>query len=210
MAAARIDGKDREANYGPLSYDVPHVIVTSVVYQTPKVANGALGLLTNDWQLSGNYRWMSGTPYYISYSITGITNINLTGSDQAARIVIKGDPGSGHSGNPYALFNTSAFVAPSAGSNGLESPLYYLRTPPINNLDLSVSKSIPLGGRRRVEVRLDAFNALNTVQWRRRQHHGTLREHGLVDDHQPGRRADEPDGLRSGHDPAPTRVSCSS
>ena len=163
--AARIDGKDREANYGPLSYDATHVMVTSVVYQTPRVANGALGLLTNDWQISGNYRWMSGTPYYVSYLIPGISNINLTGSDQPARIVITGDPGSGHGSDPYQLFNTSAFAAPSAGSNGLESPLYYLRMPPINNLDLSVSKSIPLGGRRRLEVRLDAFNALNTVQW---------------------------------------------
>ena len=163
--AARIDGKDREANYGPLSYDMPHAFVTSVIYQTPKVASGALGFLTNDWQVSGNYKWISGYPYYITYSVTGFTNINLTGSDQTARIVIKGDPGSGHSSDPYKLFNTSAFVAPSAGSNGLESPLYYLRTPPINNLDLSVSKSFPLGGRRRVEARLDAFNALNHVQW---------------------------------------------
>jgi hypothetical protein len=28
-----------------------------------------LGLLANAWQISGVYRWMSGTPYPIAYSI---------------------------------------------------------------------------------------------------------------------------------------------
>ena len=57
------------------------------------------------------------------------------------------------------------FSAPNYGSNGLESPRVYMNLPPINNLDLSVSKSMPLGGSRRFELRLDAFNALNTVQF---------------------------------------------
>ena len=37
--------------------------------------------------------------------------------------------------------------------------------PPAQSLDLSVSKSFPLGGRRRLELRLDAFNALNLVTY---------------------------------------------
>ena len=57
-------------------------------------------------------------------------------------------------------------MAPGAGSNGLESPRVYMNNPPINNLDLSLSKSFPFGGKRRLEIRLDAFNALNTVQYR--------------------------------------------
>ena len=36
--------------------------------------------------------------------------------------------------------------------------------PPINNLDLSLSKTFPLKGTR-LEVRLDAFNALNHTQF---------------------------------------------
>ena len=162
---ARIDGKDREANYGLLGYDRTHVITSSFIYQTPTVTDGPLGVLVNDWQISGNYRWMSGTPYGVGYSISGIGAINLTGSDQGARILITGDTGVGHSDDPYKMFNTSAFQAPSAGSNGLESPLRYMRGLPINNLDMSLSKSVSLGGRRRIEVRLDAFNALNHTQF---------------------------------------------
>ena len=47
----------------------------------------------------------------------------------------------------------------------MESPRYFLYAPWVNNLNLSVSKSFPLGGRRRFEVRLDAFNALNHTQF---------------------------------------------
>jgi Carboxypeptidase regulatory-like domain/TonB-dependent Receptor Plug Domain len=162
---ARIDGKDTEANYGPLTQDRPNVFVLDFVYQTPNMGTGAMGYLVNNWQLSGVYRWMSGAPYSVSANIAGVGAINLTGSDQGARIVLAGDPGSGYSSDPYKMFNTAAFSAPNYGSVGLESPRVYMNLPPVNNFDLSVSKSIPLGARRRVEVRLDAFNVFNTTQF---------------------------------------------
>jgi hypothetical protein len=162
---ARIDGKDREANYGPLALDRPHVVVASFVYQAPDFAQGPLGFIANGWQLSGNYRWMSGAPFGVGYSISGIGAANLTGSDQGARVILNGDPGKGYSDDPYRMFDTSVFQAPGVGSNGLESPRVYMNNPPINNLDLSLAKSFSFGGKRRLEVRLDAFNALNTVQF---------------------------------------------
>ena len=131
------------------------------------MAHGALGFLTNDWQFSGNYRWMSGAPYSVGlHRSPGIGATNLTGLRPGRRASSStGDTGSGYSGDPYKQFNTAAFTAPETGSNGLESPRVYMNSPPINNLDLSLSKSIPLGGKRRFEIRLDAFNALNTVQY---------------------------------------------
>jgi hypothetical protein len=164
---ARIDGKDREANYGPLSFNRPHTFVAYFVYQTPKVASGPLGYLTNSWQLSGNYRWLYGTPANAGFSIPGIGNVNLTGSGtEGARIALTGQEiTSGWSSDPYKQFNVAAFTAPKTGSVGLETPRYTMYNPPINNLDLSVSKSVPFGERRRFEIRLDAFNALNKVQF---------------------------------------------
>jgi hypothetical protein len=162
---ARIDGRDHEANYGILSMDRPHNFGVGFVYRLPPAASGALGLLVNDWQLSGNYRWMSGAPYAVTFSIPGVSSYNITGSDQGARIVLKGDPLSGWSANPYCQIDTSVFAPPQAGSIGMESPRYFVHGAPINNLDLSLSKSFPLGGRRRFEVRLDAFNALNHTQF---------------------------------------------
>jgi hypothetical protein len=164
---ARIDGKDQQANYGPLAFDRPNSMVLTFVYQTPKVKDGALGYLTNDWMFSGNYRWMNGTPYTAGFSIPGIGNVNLTGSGtEGARIALTGvDMGSGSSSDPYNQFNVAAFTAPKPGSTGLESPRYTMYLPAINVLDFSVAKNFPMGGKRRFEIRLDAFNALNTVQF---------------------------------------------
>jgi hypothetical protein len=50
-------------------------------------------------------------------------------------------------------------------SLGLESGRNYLNRAALNNVDLSVEKGFALGARRRVAVRLDAFNALNHTQF---------------------------------------------
>jgi hypothetical protein len=117
--------------------------------------------------VSGSYFWMYGTPSTASYVFTGSTNANVTGSaTEAARIALTGAPiGRGWSSDPYSQFNVSAFASPHAGSVGLESPRFTMRNPPTSSLDLSVAKSFPCGGRRRLEVRLDGFNALNSVQF---------------------------------------------
>jgi hypothetical protein len=161
------DDERRRADYSYAEYDRPHNFVVNFVYQTPKVAKGALGVIANDWQISGIYRWTSGRPQAIGFSIPGIGAANLTGSDgnQNARVVLTCNPGSGWSSDPYRQFNTSCFAPPQPGSDGTESARFFLRNPPINNLDLSVSKSIPVGNRVKLEVRLDAFNALNHTQF---------------------------------------------
>jgi hypothetical protein len=161
------DEENKRVNYSYTDYDRPHNFVVNFVYQTPKVASGALGLLANEWQISGIYRWTSGRPYGIGISIPGIsTSSNLTGTpDVGARVVLTCDPGSGHSGDPYRQINTACFAPPQVGSKGDESARFFLHLPPINNLDLSISKSFSMGKGIRLEVRLDAFNALNHTQF---------------------------------------------
>jgi hypothetical protein len=156
----------RQYDYSYAYWDRPHNFVVNFIYQTPKWASGALGYLVNDWQLSGIYRYSSGLPYAVGYSISGYGNANLSGTDYpAARIVVTCDPGSGSSGDPYKQINTACFAAPQPGSNGLESARYFVHAPPTNNLDLSLSKVIPIGKQVKAEVRLDAFNALNHTQF---------------------------------------------
>jgi hypothetical protein len=158
--------EQRRYNYSYLNTDRPHNFVVNFVWELPRATDGGLGFLLNDWQLSGVYRWTSGAPYPINYSIPGIGNGNLTGSDQGARVVLNGDPGSGSSNDPYRqITNPEVFAPPQPGSDGNESARYFLHGPAINNLDLSVSKSLRLGDRVRLEVRLDAFNALNHTQF---------------------------------------------
>jgi len=161
------------ANYSYAVNDRPHNFVANFIYQTPKVASGALGILANEWQISGIYRFTSGRPYAITTSIpgyntnpgqNGISNIT-GGSDFQARVVLTCDPGSGSSSDPYKQINTSCFAPPTVGGNGYESARYFLHAPSINNVDLSVSKGFTFGKGIRFEVRLDAFNAFNHTQF---------------------------------------------
>ena len=74
---------------------------------------------------------------------------NLTGSTtEGARIALTGQPiSTGYTADPYNQFNISAFTAPKDGSIGLESARYTMWNPPINNFDLSISKSFAMGER---------------------------------------------------------------
>jgi hypothetical protein len=51
------------------------------------------------------------------------------------------------------------------GSLGLESGRNFMVGPGINNIDISLQKSFGLGENRRLELRLDAFNAFNHTQF---------------------------------------------
>jgi hypothetical protein len=166
---SRIDEFDKRANYGPANFDRRHIFNFNWVYEIPGKQNaGAIArAILNDWQLSGGYRWESGSPYGIGWSITGVNNQNITGSfTEPSRVVILSDPGSGHSSDPYRQVRVDVFAPPQVGSVGLESGRNYLNRSPINNLDLSIQKSVRVfGNGRAIRFRLDAFNALNHTQF---------------------------------------------
>jgi hypothetical protein len=162
------EAETRRLDYSYADTDRPHNFVTNFVYQTPEVTQSWAGLALNHWQVSGVYRWTSGRPYTVGYNIPGIGSANLTGTDgnPAARIVLTCDPGRGWSGDPYAqIGNVGCFAPPQPGSDGAESARYFVRAPPINNLDLSVSKTFPMPKNIRFEFRVDMFNALNHTQF---------------------------------------------
>ena len=79
------------------------------------------------------------------------------------RIVLTGDPGKGCSGNPYKQFNTAAFSGPTYGSLGLESGRNLLSGCPDHTVDMAIARNFPFGGGRLAQLRVDLFNAFNTV-----------------------------------------------
>ena len=158
----------RALDYGLVDYDRTHNFTVNAIYQMPKVTESkGLGLLANEWQLSGVYRWTSGRPYTINFSIPGIGSANLTGTNfPNARVALTCDPGKGNSGDPYRQFdNPSCFAPPQPGSNGNETPRFFAREPPLHNLDLSISKNFTIVRNMKFEFRIDMFNALNTDQF---------------------------------------------
>ena len=164
------DEEIRRLDYSYVNTDRPHNFVASFIYQLPFLKDGdsLVSSILGDWQVSGIYRWTSGRPRNVGFNIPGIGAANLTGSADGnpnARIVLTCDPGSGYSDDPYAQFNTSCFAPPQPGSDGAESARFFMRDPPINNVDLSLSKAFAGPKNLRFEIRIDAFNALNHTQF---------------------------------------------
>jgi hypothetical protein len=148
----------------------PHVIRGQFVWDLPDVASEGvaskiLAAVTNDWQVSGVFTGTSGSGFAPSFSYQSAgSSVNLTGSPSyPARIRVVGDPGSGCSSNQYAQFNTSAFAGPTYGSVGLESGANLMRGCFQKITDLSIARNIRLGGARSAQLRVDLFNAFNTV-----------------------------------------------
>jgi hypothetical protein len=161
----------RRLDYGLVDYDRTHNFTVNAIYQTPvATSRRGLGLLVNDWQFSGVYRWTSGRPYAINFLIPGIGARNLTGTagdaGTNARVALTCDPGKGWSGDPYRQFaHPECFAPPQPGSKGDETPRLFAREPPLNNLDLSISKNLGIAGGAKFEIRLDINNALDTLQF---------------------------------------------
>jgi hypothetical protein len=149
---------------------VRHTLKANFVWDTPDLrGDGAvrrtIGAIVNDWQFSGIWSASTGAPYTVDFSYqNGGGSVNLTGSpDYPARIRIVGDPGAGCSDDLYRQFNTAAFAGPLVGSVGLESGANYLHGCFQSVLDLSLMRSIRLGGGRAIQFRLDMFNAPNAA-----------------------------------------------
>ena len=154
----------------------PHVLRGNVVWDMPDLtatggAGRIIGAIVNDWQLSSIFNFSSGTNYDLSFSYQAQgSNVNLTGSpDYAARIVYLRDPGSGCSSDQYAQFDMHAVTGPSYFSDGLESGRNVLRGCMQRDVDVSLARNIRLGGSRTLQLRVDAFNAFNIVNFNGRQ-----------------------------------------
>jgi hypothetical protein len=132
---------------------------------TSKEGNAVLRALANDWQISGVPTAGSGAAYSLGHSYSSLgTSTNITGSpDYNGRVILGNGLGSGCSDNQYSQFNALAVRGPGYGSVGMESGRNYMRGCSDHRVDLSILRAVRFGGTRRLEFRLDIFNAFNAV-----------------------------------------------
>ncbi len=143
---------------GAQSTDVRHLFNLSVVAQTPKFANSVLQKIAGGWQFSPILKMRSG--YYFTVS-TG-QDVALNGqasSNQRASLV----PGV----NPYAdkksadrWLNPAAFMLPVSGTLGTLGR-NALQGPGMFQLDMAISRTFPIGEKRSIQLRGEAFNLPN-------------------------------------------------
>jgi len=144
----------RHADRGNCYTDVRHIFNTSFLATSPRFQNRLEQKLLGNWELSAILTRRSG--YWFSpfagrdNSLTGIgaERLNVVGDSHVAEPSIK------------QWFNQAAFVANgpgtfgNAGRNSLQGPGSF-------NVDLAVMRYIALGESRRLQFRVEAFNALN-------------------------------------------------
>ncbi len=144
--------------------DIPHVFVSSVVWDLPAGAgrarqlHGAWGALANDWTATMIVTLQSGMPI----AVTQATNFNAFAGFGVQRPNLVGDPTlPADQRTPAHWFNTAAFaVAPqftigSASRNPVRGPAY-------RDVDLALIRRLPVGAGHAIEVRAEVFNLLNT------------------------------------------------
>jgi hypothetical protein len=163
----RPDQYTRLAYYGPSGNDRRQNFAFNYVYNLPRLErlNMVERFLLGGWQLSGVTIFQSGTPFGIGYSITGVSQQNITGSTtEGARVYLLGNPNTG-SDNPYNRLNGAMVAPPQVGSIGLESGVNYLTGPGINEWDMSLQKQFSIKERMKLQFRADAFNVWNHTQF---------------------------------------------
>ena len=153
-----------EWEHGNLDFDVRHRFVASYFYDLPFGKNRRFGVNVNSfvdtligrWQISGITTLSSGTWYTVTDA-----NSDFANSDGQQRPdAVYGQSATGKHCLPGTFFNTCAFTDPVLGSFG-NVGLNTLNGPGVNNWDLSLLKTFPVGEKRRVEFRSEFFNLPN-------------------------------------------------
>jgi len=145
------------------AFDVRHAFNANAIYELPLgrgkeylndggVASSILGL----WSLSTNFTARTGFPVNLTTSATGPDG---NASAQRPNLV---------PGQPLYLangwFNPAAFCQPGVGTcaRGFgDVPRNFLRAPGVWQIDLGLSKRIPVTERFQLQFRAEAFNLLN-------------------------------------------------
>ncbi len=157
---------DPSTNRGPCAADRRHNFNLSSVLLSPGLGGGLLRTVTRDWQVGLIYQVRSGTA--LTPSTTGDTA--LTGLGQQRPMIVDGvDPYLSEdqrvwvNNNSLQWFNMAAFAQNPAGLWG-NVPKGYLRGPGFWNVDLALSRNVMFNGRR-IELRVEAFNLFDHVNW---------------------------------------------
>jgi len=152
------------------SWDTPQTLVLSYVYQLPfgpgKAlfnGKGVFGKIIGGWQLNGNTTFQSGFPLQInggnaSGTFAGTQRPNWSGVDATLSDPIQG--------RLLKSFDTSQFTfnAPFTFGNAPRM-MPNLRSPGVSNFDISVFKNTSITETVKVQLRAEAFNAFNRVQF---------------------------------------------
>lgn len=151
------------------SFHQPHAFLTRISYDLPGFSRSRwLRTVVGGWQASGVVLLKSGTPFVIDTGSDGpgFGNVDGTGRDRPNLIdpSILGraidNPDTSRARMPVSAFS---FLTPGQMSGTLGR--HVLRKDAINNVNLSLSRSWPLGADTAINFRAESINFLNSPQF---------------------------------------------
>jgi hypothetical protein len=161
--ARRQNPRDISTEWAPSADDVRNRLVIGYVWDIPFGANltGVKGALLKGWQFSGVGIFNSGSPIFISQDGDVL---NVDSEDIRPNLVSGQDPELPSDERSISRwFNTAAFTRATVTYGN--SPRNPVVGPGRKVLDLSVAKAIDVHEGQQLEFRIEAFNALNWVNW---------------------------------------------
>ena len=189
--AGAIDTRNLKLDRGRSSFDQRHALTFATRYELPvgrgrrflRNMRGPAQAILGGWQFASTLTTYSGQPFTVT---TANVDENAGESPRPNRVghgFLPSDAFPGMKGVDFPWFDLSAFErVPCIGTenrNGIEcvesahgfqpfqvgnSGRNILDVPGTFNLNLSLQKNFRFEGRRRMQIRMDAFNAPNTTQ----------------------------------------------
>lgn len=160
---------NRQADRAVSDFDVPQRLTIAGAWDLPfgkkrhflSNAPRALDLLAGGWQLSTFQTYQAG--FALGFGILGGTFPAGVGP---IRPLVLGDPASGvsgsHSSRLARYFNTAAFARPADFTLGnMAARLHTVRSPGMNNVNLTLSKDFSIIERVKLQFRASTFNLMN-------------------------------------------------
>ena len=148
---------------------MPHRFVASYIYDIPFLKDSSSAFLryvVAGWQVAGVTTVQSGTPVNVTIGgdianigITGLQRPNLVGAVPEMNCQTEAS-----TRNLINCYDATAFANPAAFTFG-DADRNILRGPKFVNTDLSMSKTFPLGGQTRLQIRAEMFNVFNNVNY---------------------------------------------
>ena len=160
---------------GPSDFDVPQRVVFSGVYELPFgngkpfASSGVISKIVGGFQVAGAYTYAAGRPF-TAFASSNNSSIDI-GEEQALPNVI-GTPVTPENVNCWFYSSANSKCSGFSGTNAFSIPApgvfgnagrNILRGPGLKYLDLSVSRSLAIRERMKLQFRAEAFNLTNTV-----------------------------------------------
>ncbi len=166
---------DIKGEYGRAQLDRRHVLTMNYIYEIPffREQRGFVGKLLGGWQASGIITSQSGLPFTVTTSAFDPAGLGFIPALVAGgRPNLLCNPNTGGARTQQQWFNTACFAPnpPTTATNISNtvgtSPRGVVEGPATNRVDFTMSKNLRFGESMRLQLRAEAFNMFNVVNFR--------------------------------------------